>query len=200
MCHNSDNFTIRVSMADFESFCKDFSPLTDEAVRDLSRLSSLKRYRKGQYLLRKNQVCGQLFFVQQGLIKSFFLKKDKQFVMRFFAANVMFSVFDSYIPQEPSKFALIALEDTVVITINHQSMEQLCAKHHCIETLFRKLLSIATIKMAKRIKEMLEADSTVRYNQFLKDNTDIVQRINLADVANYLGITQQSLSRIRARK
>jgi CRP-like cAMP-binding protein len=187
-------------MADFESFCKNFSPLTDEALRDLSRLSSLKRYRKGQYLLRKKQVCEQLFFVEQGLVKSFFLKEDKQFVMRFFAANVMFSVFDSYIPKEPSKFALIALEDTVVITISHQSMEQLCAKHHCVETFFRKLLSIATIKMAKRIKEMLEADSTVRYNQFLKDNVDIVQRISLADVANYLGITQQSLSRIRARK
>jgi len=120
--------------------------------------------------------------------------------MRFFAENVMFSVFDSYIPEEPSKFALIALEETTVRVISHKAMEQLCSEHHCIETFFRKLLSIATIKMAKRIKEMLDTESTARYNLFLKENSDIVQRISLADIANYLGITQQSLSRIRARK
>jgi len=189
-----------LTVADFETFCSNFTPLTEEALSSLIRASSAKTYRKGQYLLKKGQVCTHLFFVEEGLIKSFYNKDGKPFVMRFFAENVMFSVFDSYIPQEPSKFALIALEETTVRAISYASMEQLCSKHHCIETFLRKLLSIATIKMAKRIKEMLDTDSAARYNLFLKENSNIVQRISLADIANYLGITQQSLSRIRASK
>lgn len=187
-------------MAHFESFCTNFTSLTDEALGELLRAASPKSYRKGQYLLKKGHVCTHLYFIEQGLVKLFFVKDGKPFVMRFFAENVMFSVFDSYIPGEPSKFALIALEDTAVRVIDRQAMEQLCAKHHGIETFNRKLLSIATIKMAKRIKEMLDTDAKARYNLFLKENSDIVQRISLADIANYLGITQQSLSRIRARR
>jgi CRP/FNR family transcriptional regulator, anaerobic regulatory protein len=187
-------------VAEFKTFCERFSPLTEEALIDLLESSSSKSYRKGQYLVRKNQTCEHLFFIEQGLLKMFFVKNDKQFVMRFFSENVMFSVFDSYIPQAPSMFSLIALEDTTVTRVSHEAMERLCKKHHCMETFFRKLLSIATVKMGRRIKEMLEAESAVRYNQFVKDNKDIAQRVNLADIANYLGITQQSLSRIRARK
>ena len=69
-----------------------------------------------------------------------------------------------------------------------------------METAFRKLLSIATINMMKRISEMLEENATKRYNHFLKDNSQLLQRISLGDLANYLGITQVSLSRIRANK
>jgi len=79
-------------------------------------------------------------------------------------------------------------------------MEELCKKHHCMETYFRKLVSTVTIKMMKRITEMLEENATERYNEFLEEHKPILQRINLGDMASYLGITQQSLSRIRAQK
>ena len=184
-------------MADFKQFCQQFSPLTDKAFNDLTKATTTHGYRKGQYVVKKNQVCEYLYFVDHGLMKLFFMNDDKQFVMRFFSENVMFSIFDSFISQEPSKFALIALENTTLTRVSFRSMEDLCREHHCIETFYRKLLSIATTKMGKRIKEMLEADSTLRYNRFMKENKDIVQRISLSDVANYLGITQQSLSRIR---
>jgi DNA-binding Xre family transcriptional regulator len=52
--------------------------------------------------------------------------------------------------------------------------------------------------MTRRISEMLEENATKRYNQFMKENKAIAQRISLGDLASYLGITQQSLSRIRA--
>jgi CRP/FNR family transcriptional regulator, anaerobic regulatory protein len=79
-------------------------------------------------------------------------------------------------------------------------METLCKNYHCMETFFRKLLSVATVKMVKRISEMLEQDATEQYNKFVEENNSILQRINLGDLAGYLGITQQSLSRIRAAK
>ena len=69
-----------------------------------------------------------------------------------------------------------------------------------METFFRKLASLAATKMTRRISEMLEENATERYNLFVKENNQILQRISLGDLASYLGITQQSLSRIRAKK
>jgi signal-transduction protein with cAMP-binding, CBS, and nucleotidyltransferase domain len=187
-------------MTDFIQFCEQFSSLDDDALSELSQAAATKKYKKGQHLLNKNRTCKHLFYIHKGLVKIFFMDGEKEFVMRFFAENVMFSVFESYLTQTPSKFMLIALEDTTVTLIAHEAMEDLCRKHHSIETFFRKLLSIACVKMTKRISQMLEGDAQKRYDLFVQENNSLLQRISFGDIAKYVGITQQSLSRIRARK
>ncbi|HXB06494.1 MAG TPA: Crp/Fnr family transcriptional regulator [Puia sp.] len=187
-------------MTDLAQFCTRFSPLDENALADLLQASSTQSYKQGQPLLRKNQTCRHLFFINEGLLKlsSTDPHSGKQFVMRFFAEDTFFSAFDSYNTQTPSKFTLLTLEDSIVTTIGYADMERLCGERHSIETLFRKLLSVATTKMTRRINEMLESDATKRYNQFIQENDAILQRISLGDIADYLGITRQSLSRIRA--
>jgi CRP-like cAMP-binding protein len=145
-------------------------------------------------------VCKYFFFIEIGLVKLFFNKSDKEFIMRFFQENVMFTVLNSYLNQTPSEYIIKALEPATVTYIHHDEMDELCKKHHSIETFFRNLMSIAALNMMKRITEMLEENATRRYNNFVKDNNEILQRISLGDLANYLGITQVSLSRIRAKK
>ena len=187
-------------MPDLIQFCNNFSPLSNEATEDLLENISTKTYKKGSYILREAQVCRQVYFINEGLVKLFFFSNKKEFVMRFFSENIMFSVFESYITQTPSRIILVALEDTAITSISYKNMESLCTRHHTMETLFRKLLSIATIKMTRRIREMLEKDAATRYRELINEQGDIINRISIGDVAKYLGITQQSLSRIRASK
>lgn len=187
-------------MTDFLQFCKQFSELDKMATDELLHNMKTKTYKKGGYLLKEDETCKHLYFINEGLTKSYFRKENKEFIMRFYAENVLFSVFDSYITQAPSNFAVMALEPTTVTLISYDKMDSLCKNHHCMETFFRKLISIATVKMIKRISEMLEQDATQRYNKFVEENKSILQRISLGDLAKYLGITQQSLSRIRAVK
>lgn len=187
-------------MADFLQFCNQFSPLTEEATDDLFKNLKTKTIQKGDYFLKTGEVCKHLYFINEGLAKMFFIKDGKEFINVFGMENRLFTVFESYVTQTPSKFMLIALEKTTVTLISHAEMEKLCKKHHCMETFFRKLVSVAATKMTRRISEMLEENATKRYTQFVKENKFILQRIQLGDLASYLGITQQSLSRIRAKK
>lgn len=184
-------------MADFLHFCNQFSPLDEGILHTLQQQTIIKTYHKGAFLLHSGDTCKYLYFINEGLVKSYSEKDEKEFIMRFFAENVLFSVFDSYIPQTPSKFNLVALEDTTVTLIRYETMDSLCKQYHAMETFFRKLVSIAAIKMTKRISEMLEENATDRYRLFVAENNGIHQRISLGDLAKYLGITQQSLSRIR---
>jgi len=187
-------------MADLVQYFDNFSPLDETAMYELLQHVRTKTVKKGEHLLKSGDVCRHLFFLNEGLAKIYFTRDDKEFVMQFFYANRVFSVFESYITQAPSNYALVAIEPTTVTLISHDRMEELCRKHHCAETFYRKLVSVATVRMMKRISEMLNEDASERYNQFVKEHKEIIQRINLGDLANYLGITQQSLSRIRAQK
>jgi CRP-like cAMP-binding protein len=187
-------------MTDFVSAFNHLANLGQEAADDLCGCLSVKSYNKGELLLRSGVTCKKLYFIDEGLTKIFFTKDDKEFIMRFFPERTLFTVVNSFEMQSPSQYEIMALEKTSVTYIHKTDLEALCRKHHSVETAFRKLLSIAAINMMKRISEMLEENAAERYNHFLKDNGALLQRISLGDLANYLGITRVSLSRIRANK
>jgi CRP-like cAMP-binding protein len=187
-------------MADLIQFCNQFSPLESEVAEELFQKSKIKTFQKGELLLQPGRVCRHLFFINEGFAKIFFFSDDKEFIMRFFPENILFTAFASYLTQTPSNHIIMALEPTTVTLIRQSDMEELCKKHHCMETFFRKLVSIASVKMTKRISEMLEKNATTSYKLFVKENSEILQKISLGDLAKYLGITQQSLSRIRTQK
>lgn len=186
-----------------EGFLQAFNRLslhTDAARQDLQRCLRSRSFEKGDCLLKSGAICRNLYFLDSGLVKTGFTTSDKTFIMRFFPENNLFTVLDSFTTQAPSIHEIVALEPTTVTYIGQADLDVLCRKHHCTETAFRKLLAFATMNMMKRISEMLEENATERYNHFLKDQGALLQRISLGDLANYLGIAQVSLSRIRGKK
>lgn len=187
-------------MTDFVSAFNHLASLSEEASEDLRSVLFVKSFDKGELLLKNGEICRKLYFIDEGLTKIFFNKEDKEFIMRFFPERNLLTVINSFEMQVPSVYEIMALESTSATYVLKTDLESLCRKHHTIETAYRKLLSIATINMMKRISEMLEENASERYNHFLKDNGQLLQRISLGDLANYLGITQVSLSRIRANK
>lgn len=176
------------------------SPLDTPAKEDFLSAFEIKTFPKGSFILKTDQVCQHYHFIKSGLTKSFFYKEDKEFIMTFFKEGMLFTEFSSYLTESPSKFMIIALEDTTVYSISKKEIIALCKKHHSVEALFSKLFSFTALNMMKRISEMLEENATERYNKFIKEHNELLQRISLGDLAEYLGITQVSLSRIRAGK
>jgi CRP-like cAMP-binding protein len=187
-------------MTGFITFCNQFSSLNEKATEGLMNKLVTRTFAKGDALLKSGELCRYIFYVEEGLVKTCFSKDYKEFIMRFFPEGSMFTVLDSYILQKPSAYNIIALEATTASCISYSNLEELCRNHHCIETFFRKLVSVASINMMKRISEMLEENATSGYNNFINENNHLLQRISLGDLANYLGITQVSLSRIRGKK
>lgn len=159
-----------------------------------------KKYRKGELILETGTVCSRIYFVDSGLVKTFFYTDTREFIMRFFPEGNMFTVLDSFILQQPSTYSVLALEDTTITCLSYNDLEMLCSRYHSIETFYRKLLSLATVHMMDRISGTLEEKAQIAYQNFLKEHGPLLQRISLADLASYLGITQVSLSRIRAMK
>jgi signal-transduction protein with cAMP-binding, CBS, and nucleotidyltransferase domain len=187
-------------MADFITYCNNISPLPQEVIDEILLKLKSKTFLKGDFINKQGQLCRDLFFIEKGLVNHFYYSKSRKYILRFFSENSLFTILDSYINRMPSEFITIALEDTTLTYLDYSDVEELCRNHHSFETFMRKYISNAAINILKRNKEMLEDDATERYNGFVKENGHLLQRISLGDIASYLGISQVSLSRIRAKK
>lgn len=187
-------------MPDFITYLNKFSQLSKEAEEDLLPRLKSKSFKKGQVINKEGQVCKNLFFIDKGLVKHYYYHKDRVFILRFFSETNFFSVLDSFINQTPAEFITVALEDTETTAIDHADFVDLCREHHSFETFSRKLYSMAALANLKRIKEMFDSDATELYKEFVKENHHLVQRISLGDTASYIGVSQVTLSRIRAKK
>lgn len=187
-------------MNPYPAFLHRLSPLTENAINDLEIVLLEQQFAKGSVINARGKICRHLHFLESGLTKLFFFKEEKEFIMRFFAENSVCAPLDSFLRQTPSEYTLQALEPCRIFSLPYSEMERLCAKHHCIETAVRSITSMATVNMMNRISEMLEDNGTERYERFLKENGHLMQRISLGDLAAYIGITQVSLSRIRAKR
>lgn len=156
-------------------------------------------YSRGDLLVREGQVCNSIYFVKKGLIKLFSLHGEREFVMHFFSEGMLATVVDSYTFQRPGHFQIKALEDSEVLVIHKETLEGLCKQSHEIESFIRQQVQFTAARMHERITDILENDAKNSYEMFLKKHPDLMQRISLGDLANYLGITQASLSKIRAK-
>ena len=187
-------------MEGFLNQINQYTQLSKEAESDfLSKLKS-KSYKKGELITKEGQVCKQLFFINFGLVKQYYYHDDRLFVLRFFSENNIFTTLDSFLKQTAADFMTIALEDTNVTYVDYEDVLELAKNHHSFETFLRKLFSFAALTLLNRIKEMFNNDALGLYENFTKNNSHLLQRISLGDIASYIGISQVTLSRIRAKK
>jgi len=187
-------------MVEFINQINQYTQLSKKAESDfLSKLKSIS-YKKGELITKEGQICRHLYFINVGLVKQYYYHNDRLFVLRFFSEHNIFTTLDSFLKQSPADFMTVALEDTSITYIDYEDVQELAKNHHCFETFLRKLFSNAAFTLLNRIKEMFNNDALGLYESFTKNNTHLLQRVSLGDIASYIGISQVTLSRIRAKK
>lgn len=187
-------------MEGFLNQINQYTQLSKNAESDfLSKLKSIS-YKKGELITKEGQICRHLYFINVGLVKQYYYHNDRLFVLRFFSENNIFTSLDSFLKQSPADFMTVALEDTSITYIDYEDVQELAKNHHCFETFLRKLFSNAAFTLLNRIKEMFNNDALGLYESFTKNNSHLLQRVSLGDIASYIGISQVTLSRIRAKK
>ena len=187
-------------MQDFIKHLNNHIKLNSEEASLLTKIIDKKTYAKGETILNIGQVSRKLYFVSNGLIKISFFNEDKEFVMNFFSEQQFCAVLDSLLSKQPAQYKIITLKTTSIIEIDYNKLEKLATEYHNFEKITSLILSIATSKMMNRVRELLETDASERYSNFLNNNNHLIKLISLKDLSAYLGISQVSLSRIRAKK
>lgn len=157
--------------------------------------------KKKKDLLVTGQICDYLYFINKGCLRSFYIdSKGIEHIYQIRMDNSWISDLKSFFSQSPSKYNIEALEDSYLLRISHERFEQLLTEIPRLERYFRILFQKAYINALDRLNATMWETAMDRYNEMLKENPEIFQRVPLVYIASYLGITPESLSRIRRQK
>lgn len=157
--------------------------------------------RKKKDLLLAGQSCRYLYFIVKGCVRSYYVDmKGVEHIYQIRMDNSWITDLDSFFSEKSSKYNIQALEDSHMLRIPHDQFEQLLIDIPALERYFRILFQKAYINALNRLNATMWETALDRYNEMLKENPEIFQRVSLVYIASYLGITPESLSRIRRNK
>ena len=172
--------------------------ITEKEFILCSQFFSSQRVRKHQFLLQQGEVCRHLAFVNGGCLREYTVDhKGEEHVIQFAIRDWWIADLASFLGGSPSTEYIDALQDSEVLTLERESREKMLQAVPQMERFFRLLVEKNYVTTRNRIKEALSESAEDRYLSFLREYPSLVQNVPQHDIASYLGITPQSLSRIR---
>ena len=157
-----------------------------------------KKIRKGQFLLRAGEVSRYLAFVEKGCLRQYSIdSKGEEHVVQFAIEDWWISDMYSSLTGAPATYNIDALEDSEVLLLDTALQEKLCTEIPPFERFFRLLLQGSFVAKERRITAALSLSAEEQYLSLLEMYPELFQRVPQNQIASYLGITPQSLSRIR---
>jgi len=172
--------------------------LTDEQFKVWTSHFVERKIKKHDFLLKEGEVAKQSHFTVRGCLRLYTIdSKGKEHIMQFAPENWWIGDIDSSTSRAPSIYFLDALEDSDVLSMDIDSWEKSMNEIPALALLFQRLMQNRQTVSQRRIINSMSATSEERYIEFMKTYPSLVQRIPQHMIASYLGITPESLSRIR---
>lgn len=174
------------------------TPLNEEDFAYFKTLFVVKKLRKRQYFLQEGDVCKYQAFVVKGLLRSYKVdEKGSEHILQFASEGWWMADLSSYLTNEPSFLNIDALEDVELLLLTKPSWEQAMNKIPALEHYFRIIIQNHLVATQKRLLQSLAETAEEKYNRFLATYPECVQRVPQHMVASYLGVSRETLSRIR---
>lgn len=177
-----------------------FVRLSDASWPFFSSELTLRRVRRGGHLLRAGSICGEVAFVAGGLFRTYVtagagevncdLRREGEFVTDYV----------SFLTGRPSDFSIAAVEDATVLTLSRPAMERLYAALPEGERLGRRIAEELFVGSVARTVSLLLRTPGQRYEALASSRPELLQRVPQYQLASYLGVAPETLSRLRARR
>lgn len=185
-------------MDNIETYLSEILEIPKDAITTCSGFYVSKKVAKNEFLLKEGEICLDTFFVEKGLLRMFSLDKNgKEHVIQFAPENWLISDRSSLNFNEKSKFYIEAIEDTEVFILGNDFFTKMIENYPHIAERNDLLLQKHIRNLQNRVNSLLADTAEERYMNFIKMYPDILLRVPQWMVASYLGITPESLSRVR---
>lgn len=186
----------------YELFFQKFKEKVPLAAREEENIKSYltpKKIRKRQYLLQEGDICKALAFVEKGMLREYLVDDAGEHIIQFAIEGWTIADLMSFLTAEPATFNIDAIEDSELVLIGKGAHEELLLREPKYETYMRLLMTNAYVALQKRLTSFISAPVEDQYTTFTRMYPDIVQRVPQHMIASYMGLTPETLSRVRKK-
>lgn len=180
------------------AFLLQYSPLTSQQIELITSRIQVKNLRSGDYFSEAGKTANEVGFVSRGILRVCYYDREGNEITRYFMDENNFLVdLNSYTLQIPSSEYIQAVTEVELLVFSRKDLEDISNTIVGWDKITHQVTTKAFLDKVGRVSPMLSQDATTRYKNFLEQFPGMALRIPLSYLASYLGITQQSLSRIR---
>ncbi len=167
------------------------------ALKDLLELGYKERFKKHALILEEGNSVDDLYYIESGLLRVFYLKDGKEITDWFGTRGTFLTSISGFYNHTKSKQFIETVEDSVIYSINREKIEDACSKNSSLEKEYRQIIINHLLRLQQRISALQFYTASERYNLLLQKNPYVVMRASRTNIASYLGISLETLSRIR---
>lgn len=182
------------------TFVRHIYPVSDEAIRYINQQSYPQRVARGSYLLKAGEICRHLYFIRKGVIRGYVKDGTKEVTTWMTAENEMVTSIRGLNLLEPSLENIQAIEECDLVVAEYDSLQYLYENFVEMNIVGRKLLEQYYKDAEERAFICRIPNASKRYRYFVETKGDLANRIPLKYIASYLGMTIETMSRIRSSK
>ncbi len=184
-------------METFFEHIRQYGRLSNTALDGLSAVLKKVELPKGAFLINEGKICHHIYFLEKGCLRGFYNLDGKEISYWFAFENNFVTSFFSFISRKPSIECIQLIEDCVLWAISYDDLQELYDKHPDVERLGRLMNERYYVMLEDRFVSNHFKEAKERYENLVSHSPHILQRVPLGYIASYLGITQETLSRIR---
>ncbi len=160
----------------------------------------IRSMKKGEYLLKQGKVCSKIYFILKGGVRMYYKGPcGKEVSFNFLFENNFVTAFTSFAHQVVSKENITLLEDSILVTIEYNNFISLLRRHSSWEIIFGKLMAYHLAEMYVKEEMLLLDKPEQRYIKVFETRREIFGRVEQRHIASYLGVTPETLSRIKRK-
>lgn len=186
-------------MEAFNNYIKQFPHYTPQVYETVLPYLSVKHIKAGDYFLKQGKISKNIGFIEKGLLRLYYLNDGKEVTNCFCKENTITCSFRSLITQSPTDTAIQAIEDSKLLVLTYDSMQELYKKDLFWQQMGRLAAENEFIIADCHNRFLRDLSATERYLQILNDENDLLQRVPLNYLATYLQVAPETLSRIRKK-
>lgn len=176
---------------------KSVAPFTNEELAEALGLFRVKVIRKNEFISKEGLVCDRLAFIRTGLMRSFYNIKGKDTTTYFLGPGSIAVAMSSFLEEKPAFENIQAIEDSEVLILSKENLESLYRKSWKWQQTGRTIIEKYYVIMEKRSITLQSLSAKERYDMLMQEHPGLLLKVPLHYVASYLGISPETLSRIR---